>query len=305
MNANLSQRLWKAFVAMLIMALVVLTGGMAYEAIGRLLDARPFPVRGRMVDIGGYRLNINCTGIGSPAGILESGLGESARSWIGVQSGVERFTRVCSYDRAGYGQSDPGPQWRSSLQIARELHALLERAQVRGPYVLVGHSFGGYNVRVYAGLYPNEVSGVVLVDSSHEDQERFEPASVRAQADGLQRLTPFVPVLRFFGVLRLREKLQPTTIAGSKLSQATMQEVSAQALRPNFLPTALREYAAQVQSAGNLGDLPLIVLTASQATDPRNRDLDGFRRAWLNELKSSLARLSRWGHQVVVHDRIT
>jgi len=192
---------------------------------------------------------------------------------------------------------------RSSVQIARELHTLLEKTQTLAPYVLVGHSFGGYNVRVYTGLYRN--AGVVLVDSSHEDQERFEPASVRAQADGLQRLTPFVPVLRFFGVLQLREKLQPTTIAGSKLSQATMQEVSAQALRPNFLPTALREYAAQVQSAGNLGDLPLIVLTASQATDPRNRDLDGFRRAWLNELKSSLARLSRWGHQVVVHDRIT
>jgi pimeloyl-ACP methyl ester carboxylesterase len=131
-----------------IVALIALTGGMAYESIGRISDARRFPIRGRMVDIGGYRLNINCTGTGSPTVILDSGLGEPALSWNGVQAGVARFTRVCSYDRAGYGQSDPGPQPRSSLQVARELHALLERSQTPGPYVLVGHSFGGYNVRV-------------------------------------------------------------------------------------------------------------------------------------------------------------
>ena len=147
-----------------------------------------------MVDIGGYRLNILCTGIGTPAVILDSGLGEPALSWIGVQTGVERSTRVCSYDRAGYGHSDPGPHPRSSLQIATELHALLEKSKTPGPYVLVGHSFGGYNVRVYAGLYRDEVAGVVLVDSSHEDQGRFEPASARDQARGLQTLAPFVPL---------------------------------------------------------------------------------------------------------------
>lgn len=175
--------------------------------------------------------------------------------------------------------------------------------------MLVGHSFGGYNVRVYTGLYRSEVRGVVLVDSSHEDQEQFEPASVREQARGLQTLAPFVPPLRFFGVVRLRDRLQPTTIPGSKLSQADMQEVSALALRPNFLSTVLQEYATlgtesatQVRSAGNLGDLPLTVLTAGQATDPGNRDLDGFRKAWLEELQPSLARLSRRGQQVVIQD---
>jgi pimeloyl-ACP methyl ester carboxylesterase len=308
-NANLWRGFRKVVFAILILALVALTGGMTYEAIGRLSDARRFPVRGRIVDIGGYGLNINCTGSGSPTVILESGLGEPARSWIGIQSGVERFTRVCSYDRAGYGQSDPGPQPRSSLQIARELHSLLEKTQTPGPYVLVGHSFGGYNVRVYAGLYRNEVSGVVLVDSSHEDQERFEPASVHEEARGLQKLAPFVPLLRFFGVLRLRDKFQPATVTGSKLSQAAMQEVSALRLRPNFLPTALREYASlatlsasQVRSAGDLGDLPLMVLTAGQATDNGSSDLDGFRKVWLDELQPSLVKLSRRGRQVVVQD---
>jgi pimeloyl-ACP methyl ester carboxylesterase len=309
MKTNLSRRFRKAVSAIAILTLAMLTGGMSYEAIGRVSDARRFPVRGRMVDIGGYRLNINCTGVGTPTVILDSGLGEPALSWIGVQSGVERFTQVCSYDRAGYGHSDPGLEPRSSLQIARELHALLEKSETPGPYVLVGHSFGGYNVRVYSGLYRDEVAGVVLVDSSHEDQARFEPASARDQARGMQTLAPFVPLLRFFGVLRLRDKFQPTVITGSKLSQTTMQEISALALRPKFLPAAIGEYAtlgtdsaAQVHSAGNLGDLPLMVLTAGQATDPGNRDLDGFRKAWLEELQPSLTRLSRRGQQVVVRD---
>jgi pimeloyl-ACP methyl ester carboxylesterase len=309
MNTKLSRRFRKALSAIAFLILVPLAGGMIYEMFGRVRDAHRFPVRGQMVDIGGYRLHINCTGVGTPTVILDSGLGEPALSWIGVQSGVERFTRVCSYDRAGYGYSDPGPQPRSSLQIAKELHALLEKSETPGPYVLVGHSFGGYNVRVYAGLYPDQVAGVVLVDSSHEDQGKFEPASARDQGRALSSLAPFVPLVRFFGILRLRDKFQPTTITGSKLSQTTMQEISALALRPKFLPAAISEYgtlgtesATQVRSAGDLGDLPLMVLTAGQATDPGNRDLDGFRKAWLEELQPSLARLSRRGRQVVVQD---
>ena len=135
---------------------------------------------------------------------------------MAVQAGVERFTRVCSYDRAGYGRSDAGPQPRSTRQIAGELHTLLSKAQERGPYVLVGHSFGRYNVRVYAGLYRDEVSGAVLVDSSHEDQQRFQPASVRQEAQNLRQFAPF-PMLRFFGLLRLRDKLRPAAVRGSKL----------------------------------------------------------------------------------------
>lgn len=309
MKANVSLRFRKTCISIVIVVPVVLTAGMTYEAIGRLADARRFPMQGQMVDIGGYRLNINCTGVGSPTVILESGLGENAQSWLGVQRGVERFTRVCSYDRAGYGRSDPSPQSRSSTQIAEELHALLINAKTPGPYVLVGHSFGGYNVRVYTGLYRNDVSGLVLVDSSHEDQERYEPASVHKTADGLQKLAPFVPLLRFFGVLRLRDRLLPTTMTNTKLSRETMKELSALALRPHYLPTVLREYAAlgtesatQVRSAGNLEGLPLIVLTAGQPTDPGNRDLDGFRKAWLEVMQPSLAKLSRRGQQVVVKD---
>ncbi|HWR73601.1 MAG TPA: alpha/beta fold hydrolase, partial [Nitrospirota bacterium] len=134
----------------------------------RLSTQNPPP--GRIVDVGGYRLHLNCTGEGSPTVILESGMNEFSLSWALVQPGVAKFTRVCSYDRAGLGWSDPGRAPRTSETIVRELHALLRAAGITGPLVLAGHSFGGMNARLYARRYPNEVAGMVLVDSAHEDQ---------------------------------------------------------------------------------------------------------------------------------------
>jgi pimeloyl-ACP methyl ester carboxylesterase len=111
------------------------------------------------VDIGGYLLKINCTGNRSPTVILEAGLGDVSIEWSRVQPEIAKFARVCSYDRAGYASSDAGPMPRTSVQIAKELHT---------PYLLVGHSFGGYNVRVFNGNYPGEVTGIVLVDSTQK-----------------------------------------------------------------------------------------------------------------------------------------
>ena len=101
------------------------------------------PPPGKLVDIGGYQLHINCTGKGSPTVILEAGLGGDSRSWHEVQPEIAEFAQVCSYDRAGLGWSDPGPKPRTSQQIVKELHRLLAKADIQSPYVLVGHSFGG------------------------------------------------------------------------------------------------------------------------------------------------------------------
>ena len=122
-----------------------------------------------LVDVGGYNLYVNCRGFGAPTVVLDAGLGVASDSWVLVQPEVAEFTRVCIYDRAGVGQSDVGPQPRTSKQIATELHALLNHSGVEPPYVLVGHSFGGLNMRMYASAYPDEVAGMVLVDASHED----------------------------------------------------------------------------------------------------------------------------------------
>jgi pimeloyl-ACP methyl ester carboxylesterase len=129
---------------------------------------------GEMVDLGDYKLRVVCSGNavnGNPTVIMDAGLGASSETWSGLQPEVARLTRVCAYDRAGVGKSEPSSQLpRTSMQIAQDLHALLSKTGITGPIVLVGHSFGGINVRLYASLYPQNVAGMVLVDSSHEEE---------------------------------------------------------------------------------------------------------------------------------------
>jgi pimeloyl-ACP methyl ester carboxylesterase len=129
----------------------------------------PTPL-GKLIDLGGRRLHINCTGTGNPTIVMEAGAGDFSFDWSLVQPKVARFARVCTYDRAGYAWSEAGPTPRTMQQIAYELHTGLKNAGIKSPYVLVGHSLGGLIVRIYASQYPKGVAGIVLVDSSHEDQ---------------------------------------------------------------------------------------------------------------------------------------
>ena len=121
-----------------------------------------------MVDLGGHRLHVNCTGKGTPTVVVETGLGDFSFDWILVQNQVASFTRICTYDRAGYAWSDPGPKPRTFDQINLELRDALRKLGEKGPFVLVGHSFGGPVVRNFARVYPGDVAGIVLVDAAHE-----------------------------------------------------------------------------------------------------------------------------------------
>src|SRR5947209_2903437 len=176
--------------------------GALYEMIGTWRDARRFPNRGHLVPAGSIRMNIDCSGQGSPTVILESGSGGPSIDWLMVQPEVEKFARVCSYDRAGYGRSDSGAEPRSSLQIARELKQLLQAAGEEGPFVLVGHSMGGYDIRVYTGQYAKDVLGIVLVDASHEDQYLRAPESIR-KWQRAHRKRPAWEKLKYFFQLHL------------------------------------------------------------------------------------------------------
>lgn len=155
--------------------LLVALAGASYQAIAWRADVQRIRRPGRLVSAGAFRLNLHCTGKGSPTVVLEAGLADSLDAWRGLQPDVARFVRVCSYDRAGYGYSDPGPMPRTSDRIASELHTALVSAGEKPPYVLVGHSFGGFNVRVFNGKYPEQVSGLVLIDATQEDQYRMLP----------------------------------------------------------------------------------------------------------------------------------
>jgi len=137
--------------------------------------AAPFPESpGQRYDVGGYHVHIYCMGDGSPTVIVDVGLGDDSTDWLEIQQNVSAETKICVFDRPGYGWSDFGPQPRDSKRIAFELETLLPMADLSPPYVMVGHSFGGYNIRIFTANNPEKVTGMVLVDASHEDQyERF------------------------------------------------------------------------------------------------------------------------------------
>jgi pimeloyl-ACP methyl ester carboxylesterase len=164
----------------------ILAAALACLASGLAAADGP-PPPGRMVDVGGHLMHFRCTGEGSPAVVVEGGLGDFSTDWTLVQSGVAAFTRVCTYDRAGYAWSEPGPRPRTFAQINLELKEGLKALGERPPFVLVGHSFGGPVVRAYAAAYPGDVAGMVLVDGVHEDQRvviRGKAVRIRDGAKG-------------------------------------------------------------------------------------------------------------------------
>jgi pimeloyl-ACP methyl ester carboxylesterase len=165
----MSRTLFTLFAA----AIAIAASGASRAAPGDEIYARP----GNMAAAPGTRLSLYCTGSGSPAVVFDSGFEDWAPAWAVVQPRVAQWTRACSYDRAGSGFSDPGPMPRTSVRIADELRAALRNAGVRGPYILVGSAYGGYNVRTFAFRHPRDVAGLVLVDGDATD---LEPAELQA-----------------------------------------------------------------------------------------------------------------------------
>lgn len=138
-----------------------------FPVLARGGNAEPRPP-GKLVDLGGHQLHVSCSGSGRPTVVVETGLGDFSFDWALVQREVSRFARICTYDRAGYAWSDPGPKPRTFAQINLELHDALQKLGEKGPFVLVGHSYGGPVMMNYATVYPQDTAGLVLVDSAHE-----------------------------------------------------------------------------------------------------------------------------------------
>jgi pimeloyl-ACP methyl ester carboxylesterase len=239
----------------LILLTLLAAAGFFYENISEARDRRFHPMPGRLLDIGGYRLHVNCSGQGTPVAILDSGLGDSYVSWSKVQPEIAKFTRVCSYDRAGLGFSDSRPRPSTSKVMAEELHTLLHNAGISPPYVLVGHSTGGYNVRLFASFYRNEVAGMVLVDSSHPEQERRFPSALNDMDKTWVREQEFLAYSMPFGIPRLLGfcDTDPTVRAADCNFHSAREGLAALKMFP--------ESAVEAATAGSLGDLPLAVLT--------------------------------------------
>ena len=269
---------WTVRILLGLLALIVLLalGGATYEAIMAAGDDKRYPPPGQLVDVGGYHLHLHCIGQGGPTVVLDAGLGAFSLDWGAVQPHIATSTRVCTYDRAGLGWSDPGPTPRSPQQFASELHALLTKGGVEGPYVLVAHSISGKTARLFASQHPDEVAGMVLVDARHEHVDDHRAPDQLAADDAEQR--QFQNMIKWtakFGLVRLLwAPAWPSALPGSEnLSPETRTAIGVLQARPRQIENALAEGGAKMDSntllrtAASLGATPLIVLASGQNVD--------------------------------------
>jgi CubicO group peptidase (beta-lactamase class C family)/pimeloyl-ACP methyl ester carboxylesterase len=254
-----------AALAVGVLVLVVAAAGAAYEAIASSRYAAAYPPPGRMVDVGGHRLHISCVGEGNPTVIFESGPANMSADWANVQPVVGAATRTCAYDRAGIAWSDNSPQPREPTQIARELHAPLASAGISGPYVLVGQSFGGLYVRMFADLYLDEVAGMVLVDASHPDMWARAPAELTARMVPSPAIGLAYRAMAHLGFVRLTSTPPPSDcgLAPRQCGEERAWFASARAKDAYVAEMGAPNRDARVRATRTLGVLPLVVLTAA------------------------------------------
>ena len=260
----------KVFRIISIVILVVFILAMVLVAAGAIAKsnlAKKYPAPGQLVDVGGYKMHINCTGQGNPTVILEAGQSDYSLIWAYVQPEVAETTRVCSYDRAGYGWSEPSPYPRRANVEVEELHTLLVNANIGGPYVLVGHSLGGMLVRVFAHNYPDEVVGMVLVDSFHEERPIRNPEITKLNQEAVGQLRMF-SFMSSIGLMALA----PQSIPNRGFPDDIYAQYQAITATTDFFETWISESLAVPDSAAevlalhitNFGNLPLTVLSAGQ-----------------------------------------
>lgn len=272
-------RLVRAIVGLVGTIFVLAAAGAIYEAIAARGDAERYPPPGRLVEVGGDRLHIDCAGSGNPTVVLAAGSGGFSAEWGAVQPRLAAATRVCSFDRAGLGWSDPGRRPRTPERIATELHRLLSSAGEEGPYLLVAHSSGGKHARLFAAEHRREVAGMVLVDARHEyvDEHRTR-AQIAAEAAQSRRFRQIVGVAGRLGVVRpLWASAWPSFVPGSaNLAPATRTAIGVLQARPRQVESTLEEDGAAFASnarldarsaVGSLGQMPLVVLAAGQTTE--------------------------------------
>jgi len=288
-------RVLRVLVTLSVFALLV---GAFYQNISETRERRFHPMPGQLVDIGSHKMHIYCTGQGSPAVILDAGMGDSFISWHKVQPEIAKFTRVCSYDRAGIGYSDSSPRPRTSKVFAEELHTLLRSAALPSPYILVGHSMGGFDVRLFASLHPSEVAGMVLVDSSHPEQQKRLPPAINDLDATWLREQEFFEFTMPFGIPRL------LGFCGSDAAVRAI-ECNFHSARESVAELkAISESAAQTAATGSLGDLPLVVLSHDPGTPQPDLPEDLVKptnEAW-RQMQEELAHLSTRGKQVIAKD---
>lgn len=288
---------------------ILLIVGVMYHFIFTKLDKQKYLPVGKMIDIGGYKLHMVDQGvleIGKPTVILESGMGCTAFDWLLVYSEIAKFARVISYDRAGYGWSDASPLSRTSANIVKELHMMLDKAGISSPYILVGHSFGGMNVELFAATYPQEVAGIILVDSVHEDvMNRIPQIFIHFKNWVYHRLCAAylgIPLIFLHCKSYFYSNLDSNKIV-DRFHKTTIKYYYALFNQLNFIITSCEQVKAV---HGSLSDIPLVVITAGQQVIPAQGpcgsytqdEVEKINKSWF-ELQADLVAKSSQSKQII------
>jgi pimeloyl-ACP methyl ester carboxylesterase len=283
-----------------LVSLIILTlvGGRTYQVVSESDDLARYPGPGEMIDVDGHLMHINCIGEGSPTLILELGVGSASFSWYDIHKQLSEITRTCAYDRAGLGYSDSTSQPKRATDVAERLHRLLRNAGIDDELVLVGWSAGGVYVRELYRRYPERVVGMLLVDSSHEQQARRLPPESGGGADPALNIAKH---LAPFGLVRLSGLLEQR-VASSRASDEAKAYLRVTYHLSHSLETVSQESDAfnfdinADQPPSTLGDLPLIVLTRG-ISDASQRE-----REAQNQLQQELTLLSTNGKQIIASE---
>lgn len=262
-------RFWLLYPVLAVLAAAAVGGG--YETVREAADEHAYAMSGQLIDVGGHRLHLHCTGSGSPTVVLQPGGGDFSSAMAWIAPAVAADTRVCVYDRAGRGWSEPADSPQDATQIATDLHALLQRANVPGPYVLAGHSFGGLYILTHAYRYPDDVAGMVLIDSTnpaaHADPAKATAYDASSYDAATDRVAALGAAAARIGVVRLIG-----SFAYGDLPPQARGEVRAKTATADYASGWIDEFVqanasgAEAAMLTDFDDKPLVVLTAGAET---------------------------------------
>jgi pimeloyl-ACP methyl ester carboxylesterase len=299
--------------ALLVIAAILVVTGLAGATVRANLRAK-FPPAGQMVDVGGYRMHIHCQGSGSPTVIIEAGQGGMGLLYQNIQKEIARDTRVCIYDRAGLGWSEMGRKPRSAQVVVDELHRLLQKTGVDGPYVLVGHSLGGLFTLLYTHTYPQEVAGIILLDSPHMDRLTRAPQKEIDTMRSIGRVMPvYYTVLTAFALTGIPVLLPAGAVDAQGLSSevaevnSAVQKASIRVIQGSAAElAALEAYYQQIQEANitSFGEIPVIAMTHTRPEGYMGfspEEVEASEQMWL-QFQYELAGLSSQGKVIIAEN---
>ncbi|MEI6266310.1 MAG: alpha/beta hydrolase [bacterium] len=287
------QKAKKVALIVLCIVLGLMLFGFIYENVSEYIDSKTLTPPGQIVDVNGHKMHIYCTGEnnGKPTVILESGAGGNYYDWYKIQPNIAKYTKVCSYDRAGIGFSDTTNNKHNNLDVAKELQNLLNAANVPSPYILVGHSLGGFNIRLYTDKNKTKVAGMVFVDSSVPEMATFKPTFLdKIIYEANIKLLVFSS---YTGLVRLVMTINPNMYAYPTDTRLLLAGI----VTPKQFIAGSKEVSdsninfEEVRKTNNFGVIPITVLTAKGSAD-----VEPFWKEW----QQNLSKISQNGKQIIV-----